>query len=293
MKTLLTTVFIFFTLVCLAQNSEDKYSIYGEIIRISSPFTPFPDSLRANGKVYQEKTYPAENHYQDSTVLIFVPKKFKATGKTDLVFYFHGWFNNVDTVLQQFKLIEQFVASGKNAILVIPETAKNAPDSYGGKIEKIGIFRKLAYSVMQALDQRKILKNDRIGSIVLAGHSGGYRAISYILLQGGLSVNEVYLFDGLYDQLEKFAVWILREKGRFVNIYAADGGTKDLSLRFSEDLAAWKIPFLKIDEKDCTLGDLESYSVCQIFTTLAHNDVVHLNNSFYKLLLTSPNLKNH
>ncbi|MCB0553556.1 MAG: hypothetical protein KDD02_08400 [Phaeodactylibacter sp.] len=38
--------------------------------------------------------------------------------------------------------------------------------------------------------------------IILSGHSGGYRVMSYILLQGGLpeAIKGVWLFNGLYGQ---------------------------------------------------------------------------------------------
>ena len=72
---------------------------------------------------------------------IFVPKGFRAGEATNLVFYFHGWRNNVDDTLKQFRVAEQLAASGVNAILVLPEGPKDAPDSFGGSSRRRASFR--------------------------------------------------------------------------------------------------------------------------------------------------------
>jgi hypothetical protein len=294
-KVLLAYLFCFFVLTTFAQVTEESpYQKYGQLIRLQLKTAPFPSEERANGHTYRTQIFPADIHYKDSIVLIFVPKNFKSRGETDFVVHFHGWNNSVDSVLAQFRLIEQFVESEKNAILVIPQMPKNAPDSHGGKLEKDKMFSLFINEIIENLTAKKILKTSKIGKIVLSGHSGGYRVISYILLRGGLEINEVYLFDGLYYELEKFTFWLLQGKGRFINIYTEEvegGGTNRLSKDFIQDLKAWKIDFVESKEQDCTLGMLESGRIFMIFTPSKHNDVVHINNNFYKYLLTSPYLK--
>ena len=156
------------------------------------------------------KTYPADVHYADSTVAIFVPKGFRAGDATNLVFYFHGWRNNVDDTMKQFKVAEQLAASGVNAVLVLAEGPKNSPDSFGGRLEETGVFAGLVGDVLATLKARGVVAATKPGSIVLAGHSGAYRVMAFILTRGGLTANvrEVYLFDALYGQTEKFAHWI-------------------------------------------------------------------------------------
>jgi hypothetical protein len=58
------------------------------------------------------------------------------TGKIDLVFWFHGWNNNIDTAIKFYEIEKQFIESKRNAILVMVETAKNAPDSLWREIRK-------------------------------------------------------------------------------------------------------------------------------------------------------------
>src|SRR5215831_634453 len=102
-------------------------------IRFTSTHTSFPDSTRANGHTYDSVFYSASEHYTDNSVLLLVPKKLNAKRTVDLVFWFHGWHNNIDTALAFYELKKQFLESNRNAVLVLAETAKNAPDSYGGK----------------------------------------------------------------------------------------------------------------------------------------------------------------
>src|SRR5438045_624872 len=125
MKSLFVIFFLSTYLTGTAQNGL-------KIFRITSSHTSFPDTGRANGHEYNKILYDATNHYSDSSVLIVVPAKFDATKKTNIVLWFHGWGNNIDSAAVQYNLINQFGNSKINAILVLAETAKDAPDSYGG-----------------------------------------------------------------------------------------------------------------------------------------------------------------
>src|SRR5262249_40497773 len=74
----------------------ERYADLGTMIVTTSSHSMFPHEKRANGHTYDGKAYPADVHYSDRTVAIFVPKGFRAGDATDLVFWFHGWRNNVD-----------------------------------------------------------------------------------------------------------------------------------------------------------------------------------------------------
>jgi len=114
-------------LQCFASFAQKENEL--KLFRITSAYTSFPDTARAAGHTYNKVLYPAEKHYSDSSVLIAVPPQFKAGKHVDLIFWFHGWRNNIDTAAVYFELTKQFMASNRNAILVFPESAKNAPDS--------------------------------------------------------------------------------------------------------------------------------------------------------------------
>ena len=97
---------------------------------------------------------------------MFIPKGFRETERVDFVVHFHGWRNTVADTLQQFKLVEQLVASGKNAVLIVPEGPRNAPDSAGGKLEDREGFKRFMDEAMVTLRQRGVFKSD----FVFGGH---------------------------------------------------------------------------------------------------------------------------
>ena len=271
-----------------AQPLAERYADIGTMIVTTSSHAMFPHEKRANGHTYEGKSYPADVHYSDSTVAIFVPKSFRPAEATNLVFYFHGWRNNVDDTFAKFKLAEQFAASGVNAVLVLPEGPKNAPDSFGGKLEEAGVFASLVGDVLAALRARGAAGETRPGDIVLAGHSGAYRVMAFILTRGGLTENirEVYLFDALYGQTEKFAHWIDHSSGRLVDIHTPEGGTRAESVSLMEDLMAWGIPFLAVTEDAVTPELLRRNRLVFIGSSLPHDDVVAAREQFRTLLST-------
>lgn len=260
----------------VAQPLAERYAAIGTTIVTTSDHAMFPHPKRANGHVYDGKSYPADPHYGDRTVVIFVPNGFRPGKTTDLVFYFHGWRNDVDRTLATFRIAEQVAASGVNAVLVLAEGPKDAPDSFGGRLEEAGVFSGLVTDVLAALKERGVIEKPRPGAIVLAGHSGAFRVISFILLRGGLTANvrEVYLFDALYGQTEKFAWWIDHSPGRLVVIHTPDGGTRAQTLDFLDDLRAWGVPFASVPESAVTPELLKKNRLVFIESPLAHDDVV-------------------
>jgi hypothetical protein len=267
----------------------ERYADIGTMIVMTSDHTMFPHEKRAQGHVYEGKTYAADVCYADRTVAIFVPKGFRAGDATNLVFYFHGWRNNVDNTLKQYRVAEQLAASGVNAVLVLAEGPRNSPDSFGGKLEDAGVFSGLVSDVLATLKTRGLVSTTQPGSIVLAGHSGAYRVMAFILTRGGLTANirEVYLFDALYGQTEKFAHWLDRSPGKLVDIYTPEGGTRDESLSLMDDLRAWDVPFAAVPESAVTEDVLRKNRLVFIDSPLAHDDVVAKNEQLRAFLTAS------
>ncbi len=266
-----------------------RYEHLGHMLHIRSAYAMFPHALRDSGHVYGGAHFPAPEHYRDSSVAIFVPNGFRRTSAVDLVFYFHGWTNNIDTAFAKYRIVEQFCESGKNAVLVHPEGPKNAPDSFGGKLEEPEVFKRLVGDVLQTLHAYEIIQGETPGRIILAGHSGAYRVMSFILLRGGLTdrIQEVYLFDALYGQTEKFAHWIDHSQGKFINIHTADGGTRQESLNLIDDLAAWGIPFHAAPESTITAHDLRIHRILFIDSELGHSDVIYKRDQLREYLRAS------
>lgn len=274
-----------------AENLEQTYANQGRLIVTQFVSAPFPHPARAEGHKYKDKIYPAKEHYSDSTVAIFIPKGFRETAKIDFVVHFHGWHNNVAGTLSGYKLIEQFVASRRNAILIVPEGPHNAPDSFGGKLEEPNGFKKLMDEAAATLKQRAGFKkkNFSIGNIILSGHSGGYRVMSAIVSRGGMSasVKEVWLFDALYAETERFLAWHDKYQGRLLNIYTDGGGTKDDSEAMMELLKKRGTKFLATEETQVTEAELKAGGLIFLHTDLGHNDVVAKRREFELFLKTS------
>jgi hypothetical protein len=275
--------------MALAQEAHLQYPEYGELLFTQLSSAPFPHPRRASGHTYGNQQFPAEKHYSDSSVAIFIPKGFHQTDAVDIIVHLHGWWNNIDTVLKRYKLPQQIAESGKNVILVVPEGPRNAPDSFGGKFEDPGGFKRFVDDVVAFLFQKGKIKTRALGKVILTGHSGAYHGISFALMRGGISekISEVYLFDALYGQTEKYAYWIDHYKGKMITIYTDSGGTKDETESLMEDLRGWGIPYSSKDEVTLVPADLENNRLVFIHSDLEHDMVLHGRMQFREYLKAS------
>ncbi len=288
MKTILAIILLTAT-TTPAEGIETNYAAYGQFI--VTPFTsaPFPHPARTNGHTYQNKSYTAVEHYSDSTVAIFVPKSFRETGTVDFVVHFHGWHNSVAGTLSQFRLIEQLVASGKNAVLIVPEGPHNAPDSFGGKLEDTNGFKTFMHEAAETLRHGARLQqtNFALGNIILSGHSGGYHVMSAIVNRGGLPVKEVWLFDALYGGTENFLSWSDAQPGRLLDIYTDYGGTTNETGRLMKRLKDRGTSFLATEDSKAPPAELRTNRWIFLHTDLTHNDVIEKRKTFTQFLETS------
>lgn len=267
-----------------------EYRSKGELIISSFASAPFPHAERAEGHKYKDKFFSAKDHYSDSTVAIFIPNGFRETGRLDFVVHFHGWGNHVEKVLHHYELIDQFAASGRNAILIVPQGPRDASDSFGGKLEDTNGFKIFMREVGDTLRNKSGLKKKdfQVGKIVLSGHSGGYQVMSAILDHGGMSeVAEVWLFDALYAQTDRFLAWQDKTNGRLINIYTEDGGTKKRTEEMMAMLKSRGTEFFAAKEAEAKAKDLQLNKLIFLFTDLPHDEVVAKHRTFEEFSKTS------
>lgn len=278
---------LIFIVSCTAAKQATNNTSTVQSFRFISSHTSFPDTARINGHLYDSVLYSASMHYADSSVLVFVPPYFNAGKKIDMLFWFHGWRNNIDSANTFFELSKQLTASKRNAVLVLAETAKNSPDSYGGKLEQPGMFKLLVNDVLNELKNKSIISDAATeGNICLAGHSGAYRVIAYILQNGKVPVHEVFLFDALYAQVDKFMNWIKEDtKNIFVHWYTnKGGGTDEASDEMKKLLLQQNISFTQLEEENISLQQLQKPRIVFVHSAREHNEIINNPNNFELLL---------
>jgi len=273
------------------ESPETRYAPFGQLLMRQLASAPFPHPARADGHRYHDEFFSAKEHYSDSSVALFIPRNFRESDKIDFVVHFHGWRNTVAGTLDHYQLIEQFCASGKNAVLVVPEGPRNAPDSFGGKLEDTNGFANFMAEAAAALRAPGLLArtNFEIGNIILSGHSGGYHVMAAILDHGGMSahIKEVWLFDALYGGTESFVAWQKNGDGRLLDIYTDHGGTKEETGNLMASYRTNGVSFFAAEERNAAPANLLTNKIVFLHTDMVHNDVVSRRNTFAQFIITS------
>ncbi|NTU48579.1 MAG: hypothetical protein HGA84_06185 [Syntrophobacteraceae bacterium] len=192
---------------------------------------------------------PERIHYRDRSVLFHIPAHFDPHKPFFYIVFFHGIFMDVQTCIRDFRLNDQLDASGRNAILIAPQLAWNAPDSSPGKFYRHGAFKAFMHEAGQTLSQ--LLGKDHQNRLeraplVLSAFSGGYRSVAYILDRGAVAerVRGVFLMDALYDDLDKYQKWLSQRtrKSFFAHIFT-EGSCEENTLLLANFLDRRHIPY--------------------------------------------------
>ena len=233
--------------------------------------------------------YDAAGHYSDSTVALYVPPGYRKTDTVDFIVHFHGWNNDVQHVLERYRLREQLDASGRNAILVVPQGPKDAPDSGDGKLElDENGFTRFVNEIASWLRVNGEITSDRIGRIVLTAHSGGYGGAGGVLTRGGMNdaISDVILFDAAYAYYDAFANWTNAQPSHhLLSVFTDDTSTGNTAIMTMIQAAA---PNIYVRSGDSlTAQQLATRAPTFILTTtIAHDDLLTARN-WYALFLQS------
>lgn len=207
---------------------------------VTAPF-PFEGADPKTGKQFLDVTegerrghrgmrgqvYWADETYDDSRVLLHLPKGFDAQKPGMIVVFFHGHGAKLERdVLRRQQVAAQISRSGVNAALIAPQFAFDAADSSAGKFWQPGTF---VWFMEEAAQQFAALYGDKHAvrafgrmPLVFVAYSGGYLPAAYAISSGGAGrrLQAVLLLDALYGDVDKFTRWITNVRsGVFVSAH--------------------------------------------------------------------------
>jgi beta-lactamase class A len=188
-----------------------------------SGVAPFPHKSRENGFRASDGTeFPAHPHYDDNSVVVFVPQGFRETPDgSNVIVHFHGHMNDNLGVLEQYGMLQTLAGSKVNALLVLAQGPYRSRDSSGGKIEDPGGFGALVHDVLSTMKNEQVIQTDHLRQVIVSAHSGGYRPAAFSLERGGIpeKVSHVFLFDAFYGLQPYFGGWLEKNEGRIFGCY--------------------------------------------------------------------------
>lgn len=251
----------------------------GETAIVPMEAAPFPHESREEGYTNsQGNTWPKDPHYIDNSVAIFVPKGYEPGDTVDLLFYFHGHGSSIEDGLARFNLREMVAESGKNVILVFPEGPRDAGDSSGGRLEEPGAFRAICGETLEFLRNQGKTTNEELGRVILSGHSGAYRVISFALEHGGIEehIVETYLLDASYARLEQYTNWVVRNpRARLRSVFTDHLAPENVAMMTSLERAC--VDYKLMNDQSATPVDYQRERVLFLHTVdRGHNQAVEL-----------------
>jgi hypothetical protein len=234
--------------------------------------------------------YPhAGKPYRDSTVAVYVPPHYRASETVDYVVHFHGWHNDVAHVLRRYRLREQVDLSRRNAILLVPQGPKDAPDSDFGKLEHDARgFARFIDEAGAFLRARGVTAASTAGSIVLTSHSGGYGGQGGVLARGGMNdrITDVLLFDAAYGYYDAFANWTkARSSNHLLSVFTTD--TENGNVYLMSLLQAPQPNLVVRLAHGMTLAQLQTRAPTFVLTTVAHDELLQRYDWFGLFLQTT------
>ena len=143
---------------------------------------------------------------------VLTPKGYDAR-TAGVVFYVHGYYDDVDEAWEEHRLQAQLEASGRNALFVAVE----APTGETEDVRWKSLRALLAELKAQGVEVPK-------GPKVVLAHSGGFRTVRHWLSEGLL--DSVVLLDGLYNAEDQFAAWAEKKQAPASLVFVAAGTTE-------------------------------------------------------------------
>ena len=142
-------------------------------------------------------------------VHVWTPTGFHAD-TAGVVLYVHGYYTDVDAAWAEHRLGEQFAASGRNALFIVPEAPRGARPAVN-------------WPSLGALIRTVRARLDMVrpgGPVIAFGHSGAYRTLISWLDYPAL--DQLVLLDAMYGEEDTFADWLRGSPARRMIVIGAD-----------------------------------------------------------------------
>lgn len=152
------------------------------------------------------------------SVHVWQPQGYDAE-TAELVVYVHGYYVDADGAWTEHRLADQFAASGRNALFVVPEAP--AGDDQGVAWPRLDAL--LAAVRAEGIAVPK-------GPAAAVAHSGGYRTVLPWLR--GDAIDAVVLVDGMYGGEAQLKAWLAEDDAR--RLVFASSTTAERTRQFVE-----------------------------------------------------------
>lgn len=242
-------------------------------------------------------------------VLVYVPASFRRLRPLHVIMWLHGYSNCVENVVRDadgectpdagvrsaHHLAAQLEASGRDALLIVPELDFESPGSFAMPNSARALLIETFAHLRKYLGELRI---ENLAPIIVAAHSAGNDPAANIVSAGGLTVAEVWHLDSLYGEIPVYVAWIQSQlpsfegspaRCRFADIYTHEWGTEDNSLNLAETANSNWLPDAGAVVDDRTLNEISDaelrHGLVFKLSDLSHDDVARI--WFGRLLSTS------
>lgn len=220
--------------------------------------------------------YPSsDSKFNDNSCLVYVPKHFDKNKIWHFMLWFHGWNNNIQSTIEQFKLREQIILSGANVILIMPEGVKNGNDSYCGNWEQANYFNYFMEDVKLKLKSEKIVDNITANNqLIISGHSGASRALVRVMDFSSTTIKSILMFDAIYSHESNIIKCFKKFPScKLINLHTAREACTTSTKNLIQLLQKEKINYLQKQDTGVTDAELKSNRILCLSSNLSHNDV--------------------
>lgn len=224
-------------------------------------------------------------------VFIFIPKQFDGEKTFSLLLYFHGHLLPNTTyqtdVLDRFQFEQKLAKIKRNLIMVMPLSTglDQDYDDYFFKNPKAKenflSFTTSLNNTLQSLGLNLELQK----KLILGGHSGAYRHLATFVGYDLPKLNELYLFDCLYDKYDSPKIFgetfsrFQNENKRFLSFYKIGSSTDQANF------ASWMVTKDLTQQASKSQFYKESLNIDKINSqTIPQQSFIKTNKTHYQIV---------